>query len=223
MGLYGHVYTHVSTGERGWSRVRRREEALGDLQSRCPWRVRLPRQRPGWRARRPGWRFPLRQRQRHRLGTPPPWGHGQDMGVLGGLWKARISPLHSLDPPHSLHLSWRPQTQEVQWQGWVLPDTFWFPHKAEHPQAPLLPREPGARLRAGGLAPSTHSGARLWANPRLTTHSATIRTTFFLRASVSSPVRWDTYPPLRGQNLLLLFPGHFLGARPVQGPAVLCC
>ena len=70
MGLYGHVYTHVSTDERGCSRVRRREGALGHLQSRCPWQARPPRPRPGWRARRPGWRFPLRQRQRHRLGTP---------------------------------------------------------------------------------------------------------------------------------------------------------
>lgn len=154
MGLYGHVYTHVSTDERGCSRVRRREGALGHLQSRCPWQARPPRPRPGWRARRPGWRFPLRQRQRHRLGTPPPWGHGQDMGVLGELWKACISPAPQPGPPHSLHpSSWRPQMQEVQWQGWVLPDTFWFPHITKHPQALLLPREPRTRLQAGGLAP----------------------------------------------------------------------
>lgn len=55
------------------------EGAVGDLQSRCPWRGRPPHPRPGWRALRPGWWFLLRQRQR--LGKPPPWGQ-VDTGVL---------------------------------------------------------------------------------------------------------------------------------------------
>ena len=59
--------------------------------------------------------------------------------------------------------------QEVQWQGWVLPDTFWFPHITKHPKHCCCQgnQEPGSEQVAWPL----HSGACLWANPCLTAHS----------------------------------------------------
>lgn len=53
------------------------------LQSKCQWQVRPPRLRPGWRALKPGWWFPL-PRRLCRLGKRRHWGHRRDMGVLGG-------------------------------------------------------------------------------------------------------------------------------------------